>query len=58
MFVHPVACCSVSLGVVAQSLKLVRLLATANVGSCWPTMLCLFAAGFKLAENLDLSSLH
>ena len=39
LFAHPVACCSVLLGVVAQSLKPVRVLSTSKRTQQLPTML-------------------
>ena len=54
---HHFPCCCVLLGVVAQILKPVKLLATngrKNSRSCWPTMLRLFAPGLKHSENYFL----
>ena len=57
-FAHPVTCCCVLLGVVAQStfeiaqtLSYLQMEATtsSNVGSCWPTMLRPFARGSNLS---------
>ena len=39
LFAHPVACCSVLLGVVAQCLKPVRVLSTSKRTQQLPTML-------------------
>ena len=52
-FAHPVACCCALLGVVAQYLKPVKLLATCKRTQQLPTMLCPFARGLsrKSGEN-------
>ena len=46
LFVRPVACCCVLLGVVAQSLKPVKLLDTSKRTQQLPTMLRPFARDF------------
>ena len=61
-FAHPVTCCCVLLGVVAQrifeigqTLSYLQMEAatSSNVGSCWPTTLRPFARGFNLANFGD-----
>ena len=46
-FAHPVSCCCMLLGVAAESLKPVKLLATCKWTQQLPTMLCAFARGLS-----------